>query len=171
VIPAALWFLLFRTRHGMVVRAVGENPGAVDAVGASVTGLRFFYTVVGSAITGAAGAYMVLTITPTWSPDIARGRGWVALAVVIFAAWRPGRVVLGALLFGTMISFESTAKARSWNLPFLAAVDMGFLLSMLPYIVTLIVILVPAGAAHMGRRIRATDAPAALATPYLREER
>ena len=171
VVPAALWFLLFRTRHGMTVRAVGESPGAADAVGASVMGIRFFYTVLGAAISGAAGAYMVLTITPTWSPDIARGRGWVALAVVIFAAWRPFRVVAGALLFGAMISFETTAKARNWDLPFLSASDMGFLLSMLPYLVTLIVILVPAGAAHLGRRSRATDAPAALAIPYFREER
>ncbi|MCB0998021.1 MAG: ABC transporter permease [Acidimicrobiales bacterium] len=171
VLPAVLWFVLFRTRHGMTVRAVGESPAAADAVGASVTGIRFAYTVLGSAISGAAGAYMVLTITPTWSPDIARGRGWVSLAVVIFAAWRPFRVVAGALLFGAMISFETTAKARSWDLPFMSAGDMGFLLSMLPYLVTLLVILVPAGAARLGRRSRATDAPAALALPYFREER
>lgn len=171
VIPAVLWFLLFRTRHGMVVRAVGENPAAADAVGTNVMGIRFAYTVLGAAISGAAGAYMVLTITPTWSPDIARGRGWVALAVVIFAAWRPFRVVAGALLFGAMISFESTAKARGWDLAFLSARDMGFLLSLLPYVVTLLAILIPAGAAHLGRRARATDAPAALAIPYFREER
>lgn len=171
VVPALLWFLLFRTRHGMIVRAVGESPATADAVGANVLGIRFFYTVLGAAISGAAGAYMVLTITPTWSPDIARGRGWVSLGVVIFAAWRPFRVVAGALLFGAMISFESTAKARSWDLPFMSAGNMGFLLSMLPYVVTLLAILIPAGAAHLGHRARATDAPAALATPYFREER
>jgi general nucleoside transport system permease protein len=171
VIPATIWFVLFRTRHGMVVRAVGESPGAADAVGASVMGIRFLYTVLGCAISGAAGAYMVLTITPTWSPDIARGRGWVALAVVIFAAWRPFRVVAGALLFGAMISFETTAQARGWDLPFLKASDLAFLLSMLPYLVTLVAILVPAGAAHLGRRTRSSDAPAALAVPYFREDR
>ncbi len=170
-IPAVLWFVLFRTRHGMVVRAIGENPAAADAVGANVMGIRFAYTVLGAAVSGAAGAYMVLTITPTWSPDIARGRGWVSLAVVIFAAWRPFRVVAGALLFGAMISFETTAKARGWDLPFMSAGNMGFLLSMLPYVVTLLVILIPAGAAHLGHRSRATDAPAALALPYFREER
>ena len=171
VIPSLLWFLLFRTRHGMIMRAVGESPTTADSVGATVMGIRFGYTVLGAAISGAAGAYMVLTITPTWSHDIARGRGWVSLAVVIFAAWRPFRVVAGALLFGTMISFETTAKARGWDVGFLSTGDMGFLLSMLPYVVTLLAILVPAGAVHLGHRARATDAPATLATPYFREER
>jgi simple sugar transport system permease protein len=171
VVPALLWFLMFRTRHGMIMRSVGESPATADAVGANVMGIRFAYTVLGAAISGAAGAYMVLTITPTWSPDIARGRGWVSLAVVIFAAWRPFRVVAGALLFGALISFEMTSKTRGWDVGFLSAGDMGFLLSMLPYVVTLVAILVPAGAAHLGHRVRATDAPAALATPYFREER
>jgi general nucleoside transport system permease protein len=171
IIPLALWFVLFRTRHGMNVRAVGENPAAADAVGVNVMGTRLAYTVLGSAISGAGGAYMVLSFTPTWSPDIARGRGWVALAVVIFASWRPFRVVLGALLYGSMISLGTTAQARRWNLPFLSATDLSFFLSMLPYLVTLIAILIPAGAARIGRRARATDAPGALATPYFREQR
>jgi simple sugar transport system permease protein len=171
VLPAILWFVLYRTRHGLIVRAVGENPGAVDAVGSRVLGLRFAYTVLGTAISGAAGAYMVLTITPTWSADIARGRGWVALAVVIFASWKPFRVVVGALLFGAMISLDATTQARGWHLPFFNAVNLSFFLSMLPYLVTLIAILIPAGAAQLGRKAKAAAAPAALATPYFREER
>lgn len=171
VLPAVIWFVLYRTRHGMIVRAVGESPGAADAVGANVLGIRFLYTVLGTAVSGAAGAYMVLTITPTWSADIARGRGWVALAVVIFASWRPFRVVAGALLFGAMISLDTTTQARGWKLPFFNAVNLSFFLSMLPYVVTLIAILAPAGAARLGRKTRATTAPAALATPYFREER
>ncbi|MEO1065089.1 MAG: ABC transporter permease [Actinomycetota bacterium] len=171
VIPAALWFLFFRTRHGMNMRAVGENPAAADAAGVSVTAARLGYTILGAALSGAGGAYMVLAFTPTWSPDIARGRGWVALAVVIFAAWRPFRVVAGALLYGSMISLGATAQARTWDLPFLGASDLAFFLSMLPYLVTLLAILAPAGAAHLGRRSRSTAAPAALAIPYSREER
>lgn len=171
VLPALIWFVLYRTRHGLLVRAVGESPGAADAVGSNVLGIRFAYTVLGTAISGAAGAYMVLTITPTWSADIARGRGWVALAVVIFAAWKPFRVVAGALLFGAMISLDTTTQARGWKLPFFNAVNLSFFLSMLPYVVTLIAILAPAGAAKFGRKTRATDAPAGLATPYFREER
>ena len=171
VIPAFLWFLLFRTRHGMNMRAVGENPAAADAVGVSVTWSRLGYTVLGAALAGAGGSYMVLSFTPTWSPDIARGRGWVALAVVIFAGWRPFRAVAGALLYGGMISLGVTAQARGWDLPALEARDLAFFLSMLPFLVTLIAILIPAGAAKIGRRVRSTAAPAALATPYSREDR
>jgi len=171
VIPAFLWFLLFRTRHGMNMRAVGENPAAADAVGVRVTWSRLGYTVLGAALAGAGGAYMVLSFTPTWSPDIARGRGWVALAVVIFAGWRPFRAVAGALLYGGMISLGVTAQARGWDLPSLEARDLAFFLSMLPFLVTLIAILIPAGAAKIGRRVRSTAAPAALATPYSREDR
>ena len=171
VIPGALWFLYFRTRHGLAVRAVGENPAAADAAGARVLGIRFFYTVLGCAISGAAGAYMVLTITPTWSPDIARGRGWIALAVVIFAGWRPFRVVAGALLYGSMISLDATTQARGWELPLLSAADFSFVLSMLPYLVTLGAILIPAAAAHRSHRVRASAAPGALGVPYFREER
>ena len=171
IIPACLWFVLFRTRHGMNMRAVGENPAAADAVGVSVVGARLGYTILGAALSGAGGAYMVLSFTPTWSPDIARGRGWVALAVVIFAAWRPGRVVAGALLYGSMISLFSTAQARGWDLPFMDPIPLSFLLSMLPFLVTLVAILIPAGVATISGRVRATAAPAALATPYSREER
>lgn len=170
-VPVALWFLLFRTRHGMNMRAVGENPAAADAVGVGVMWSRLGYTTLGAALSGAGGAYMVLSFTPTWSPDIARGRGWVALAVVIFAGWRPGWVVAGALLYGSMISLGATAQARGWELPFFGPSDLSFLLSMLPYVVTLIAILIPAGAAKIGRRVRATAAPGALAIPYWREER
>lgn len=170
ILPALLWFVLFRTRHGMNMRAVGENPAAADAVGVSVLWSRIGYTVLGAAISGAGGAYMVLSFTPTWSPDIARGRGWVALAVVIFGGWRPFRVVAGALLYGSMISLGVTAQARGWGF-FFNATDLSFFLSMLPYIVTLIAILIPAGAAKIGKRVRSTAAPAALAIPYSREER
>ena len=168
VVPAVLWFVLFRTRHGMNMRAVGENPAAADAVGVSVVWARVGYTVLGAAISGAGGAYMVLSFTPTWSQDIARGRGWVALAVVIFAGWRPFRVVAGALLYGAMIGLDTTAQARNWDLSFLTN---SFFLSMLPFIVTLVAILFPAGAAKIGKRVRSTAAPAALAIPYSHEER
>jgi general nucleoside transport system permease protein len=169
-LPLGLWFLFYRTRHGLNIRAVGESPATADTTGTNVLGVRVLYTVLGSAISGAAGSYMVLSFTPTWSPDIARGRGWVALAVVILAAWRPFWVVLGALLYGSMISLATT-QARGWKLPFMDAIDLSFFLSMLPYLVTLIAILIPAGAAHLGRKKMATEAPAGLAVPYYREER
>ena len=138
VLPVLLWFLLFQTRHGMNLRAVGENPAAADAVGVNVTGMRFAYATIGAALSGAGGAHLVLGYTQNWSIGVVSGAGWVSLAVVIFAAWRPFLVVFGALLFGAMTSLGFVAQARGWNVP-------SYVLAMLPYIVTLVLILVPAG--------------------------
>ena len=164
VLPVMLWFLLFRTRHGMNLRAVGENPAAADAVGVNVTGMRFTYATIGAALSGAGGAHLVLGYTQNWSIGVVSGAGWVSLAVVIFAAWRPFLVVLGSLLFGAMTSLGFVAQARQWNVP-------SYVLAMLPYLVTLVLILVPAGLAAFSRRVRASAAPAALAVPYFREDR
>jgi simple sugar transport system permease protein len=163
-VPIALWFLLFRTRHGMNLRAVGENPAAADAVGVRVTGMRLAYTVLGAALSGAGGAHVVLGETGNWSINHISGKGWVALAVVIFAAWRPSLVMFGSLLFGAMISLGFVAQARNWGVS-------SYELAMLPYLVTLVLILIPAGLVHLGRRVRSSSAPAALGIPYFREER
>ncbi len=112
VLPVLLWFLLFQTRHGMNLRAVGENPAAADAVGVNVTGMRFAYATIGAALSGAGGAHLVLGYTQNWSIGVVSGAGWVSLAVVIFAAWRPFLVVLGSLLFGAMTSLGFVAQAR-----------------------------------------------------------
>lgn len=164
VLPLVVWFLLFRTRHGMNLRAVGENPAAADAAGISVTGMRLLYTTIGAALSGAGGAFLMLVLTRGWSVDVARGRGWVALAVVIFAAWRPSLLVFGALLFGAMTSLEFVAQRQNWGIP-------SSLLSTLPYIVTLALIVVPAVLTRFGFKGRSTLAPGALAEPYFREER
>ena len=164
VLPVVLWFLLFQTRHGMNLRAVGENPAAADAVGVNVTGMRFAYATIGAALSGAGGAHLVLGYTQNWSIGVVSGAGWVSLAVVIFAAWRPFLVVLGSLLFGAMTSLGFVAQARGWDVP-------SYVLAMLPYIVTLVLILVPAGLAGFSPRLRASAAPASLAVPYFREDR
>ena len=164
VLPVMLWFLLFQTRHGMNLRAVGENPAAADAVGVNVTGMRFAYATIGAALSGAGGAHLVLGYTQNWSIGVVSGAGWVSLAVVIFAAWRPFLVVLGSLLFGAMTSLGFVAQARDWNVP-------SYVLAMLPYLVTLVLILVPAGLAGFSPRLRASAAPASLAVPYFREDR
>jgi simple sugar transport system permease protein len=164
ILPFIIWFVLFRTRHGMDLRAVGDNPAAADAVGVHVTRMRLVYTTIGAALSGAGGAHLVLGYTGNWSVGVVSGRGWVALAVVIFAAWRPFRVVIGAFLFGAMISLGFVAQARNWGVS-------SFVLAMLPYLVTLVAILIPAGLTHFGRRVRTTPAPLALTVPYFREER
>jgi general nucleoside transport system permease protein len=164
VLPLVVMILLFRTRHGMNMRAVGQDPAAADAAGIPVTGMRLFYTTLGAALSGAAGAFLMLDFTPVWSVNVARGRGWVALAVVIFAAWRPFRLVSGALLFGAMISLGFIAQQQNWGVP-------SFVLAMLPYLFTLVLIIVPTALGRTGLKVRARTAPAALATPYFREER
>lgn len=164
VLPFLVWFLLFRTRHGLNLRAVGEDPASADAAGINVTGMRLAYTTLGAALSGAGGAFLMLGFTPVWAVDVARGRGWVALAVVIFAAWRPFRLVGGALLFGAMISLGFIAQQQNWGVS-------GFLLAMLPYLVTLILIVVPAALVRFGVRARSVSSPAALAQPYFREDR
>jgi simple sugar transport system permease protein len=163
-LPVVVAFLLFRTRHGMNLRAVGENPAAADAAGINVTAMRLLYTSLGAALTGAGGAFLMLSFTHAWSPNVARGRGWVALAVVIFAAWRPSLLVFGALLFGAMISLGFIAQQQNWGIP-------SSVLSMLPYVVTLALIVLPAALARFGVKVRSSVAPAALAQPYFREER
>ncbi len=164
VVPVVLWLVLFKTRHGLNLRAVGENPAAADAVGVNVDGVRFTYATVGAALAGAGGAHLVLGYTQNWSIGVVSGAGWVSLAVVIFAAWRPFLVVLGALLFGAMTSLGFVAQARDWNVP-------SYVLAMLPYIVTLVLILIPAVLVELGWRGRGSSAPGALALPYFREDR
>lgn len=163
VLPAVTAWMLFRTRHGLNLRAIGENPGAADAAGLNVTATRLGYSTVGGALAGAGGAYLVLSFTPAWTQNVAGGSGWVALALVIFAYWRPWRLVFGALLFGAMVSFGFLAQTKNWGLP-------APLLSMMPYVVTLVLIVLPA--LLPGVRLRRNGAaPAALAIPYFREQR
>ena len=164
VLPVLVAVILFRTRHGMNLRAVGEDPAAADAAGINVTGLRLAYTTLGAALSGAGGAFLMLAFTPVWAVNVARGRGWVALAVVIFAAWRPSLLVFGALLFGAMISLGFIAQQQDWGIP-------SFVLAMLPYLVTLALILMPASLARFGFRFRSSVAPGSLGLPYFREER
>lgn len=163
-VPIVVWFLLFRTRHGMNLRAVGENAAAADAAGINVAAMRLLYTAIGAALSGAGGAFLMLVFTRSWAVDVARGRGWVALAVVIFAAWRPSLLVFGALLFGAMSSLRFVAQQQDWGIP-------SALLSTLPYIVTLALIVVPAALTRFGFKGRSSVAPGGLAQPYFREER
>jgi len=161
VVPLLVSFLLYRTRHGLNLRAVGENPAAADAMGVNVIGMRFLYALIGGAIAGAGGAALSMSFTPGWAPGLVAGSGWIALAVVIFAAWRPGWLVLGALLFGLMRALSFIGQEQGWSLP-------APVLNFLPYVVTLLLIAAPA---VFKRFRRATTPPAALATPYFREQR
>ncbi len=162
ILPLIIAFLLFRTRHGMNLRAVGENPAAADACGVWVSGFRFLYTCIGAALAAAGGAYLTLAYTPSWSEGVTGGRGWIAIALVIFAGWHPLPVVLGALFFGGVTSLGFVAQAAGWGIP-------SEFLSMLPYLSTIILMLLPILFGKRTQR-RLTTSPAALGTPYLRGE-
>jgi general nucleoside transport system permease protein len=162
ILPVALHYLMFRTRHGLDVRAVGENPAAADAAGIPVQQIRFWYVSAGAALAAGAGAYLTLAFVPSWSEGVVAGRGWIAVALVIFAGYRPLNAVLAALLFGLITSLGFVGQARNW--PIAAPI-----LSMLPYLGTIALIIVPVLAWQKVRRMMA--APAALGEPYFRDVR
>src|SRR5437660_311019 len=162
ILPVILHLIMFRTRHGLNLRAVGENPAAADAAGIPVQKFRFWYVAAGSSLASGAGAYLTLAFVPSWSEGVVAGRGWIAVALVIFAGYRPVNAVLAALLFGCITSLGFVGQARNW--PIAAPI-----LSMLPYLGTIGLIIVPVLAWHRVRRLMA--APAALGEPYHRDVR
>ena len=156
----AAWFVLGRTRLGLAVRAAGESAPTADAAGHSVAGLRLGAVATGGALAGASGAYLTLSITPQWAEGVVAGRGWIAVALVIFGAWRPGRVALGALLFGLTLALKT--RLQTFGVDF-----SPILLSMLPYLLTVGVLV----AISIRSRNRPSPAPAGLGIAYRREER
>ena len=158
----AVWLYLSKTRPGLNVRAVGESPATADAMGISVTAYRYAHTLVGGAFAGVAGAAFTLAITPQWVSGITGGAGWIAIALVIFAFWRPELCLVGAYFFGALQALAPQLQAREINLG-----PTVLWTSTLPYVMT-IVVLVLASASSARRRL---GAPAALGAPYIREER
>ncbi len=131
-VPAAAYFLL-RTRSGLILRAVGESHDAAHALGYPVIRIRYMAVLYGGAMSGLAGAFLSLSYTPMWAENMTAGRGWIALALVVFATWRTGRLLLGALLFGVVSILELHAQALGIQIP-------SQLLSMLPYLATIAVL-------------------------------
>jgi len=153
-------FYLYRTRPGLHLRAVGESPATADAMGVNVAAYRYIHVVLGGALAGIGGAFFSLAITPGWIDGMTSGAGWIAIALVIFAFWRPELALVGAYLFGAFSSLGFTLQARQVHLP-------QEVFSSLPYLMTIVVlVLVSTGWAR-----RRLGAPAALGVPYVREER
>ena len=128
------WFL-YRTRAGLVLRAVGENPQAAHAIGYPVVRIRYAAVMFGGACAGLGGAYLSVAYTPLWTEGLTAGRGWIALALVVFATWKPGRVLAGAYLFGGVTLAQFQAEAMGVEMP-------SQVLSMLPYLATVVVLAV-----------------------------
>jgi len=144
------WFLT-RTRAGLILRSVGENHDAAHALGYPVRRIRFLAVLFGGAMSGLGGAYLSLAYTPLWSEGMTAGRGWIALALVVFATWKPWRLLFGAYLFGFFSIAQLHAQGAGVSIP-------PEFLSMLPYLATILVLVI---ISRDAKRIR-LNAPAAL---------
>ena len=152
---AAIQWFLYRTRAGLIVRAVGESPQSAHAIGYPVVRIRYLAVMFGGACAGVGGAYLAVAYTPLWVEGMTAGRGWIALALVVFATWRPWRVLAGAYLFGGVTLAQFQAQGLGVDIP-------SQYLSMLPYVATILVL-------SMISRDAATirlNAPASLGKPF-----
>ncbi|HBY94208.1 MAG TPA: ABC transporter permease [Chloroflexi bacterium] len=156
-----VWVFLYRTMWGQQIRAVGEHPAAADTSGVNVELTRYAAILIGTGLAGLGGAVLTVVQLRLFREGITAGRGWIAVALVIFARWRPELALAGALLFGLADSLQYRIQALATTGRGAGAIPYEFLL-MLPYLLTLGVLLV---------RVRKTDAPAALGRPYLKGER
>ena len=152
---AVYWFLN-RTRAGLILRAVGENDLSAHSIGYPVIAIRYAAVAFGGALAGIGGAYFSMVITPMWAEQMTAGRGWIALALVVFSGWRAGRLLAGAYFFGVLMTLELYAKASGFSfLPsqFWAA---------MPYIAAVIAL-----AVISAREVAGSEAPACLGRPFL----
>lgn len=146
---------LMRTRSGLTLRSIGENHTSANALGLPVLKVRLLAILFGGACAGLAGAYLALVYTRFWSPGMTAGRGWIALALVVFAAWRPGWVLIGAYIFGAATVLQLHAQAAQFGVP-------SQVLSAVPYLATIIALLLLSL-----RHGRAIGAPGSLGTPFV----
>ncbi len=155
IMTVAVWWFLTRSRAGLILRAVGENDHSAHSIGYSVIGVRYAAVAFGGAMAGVAGCFYSMVLTPMWAEQLTAGRGWIALALVVFSVWRPGRLFAGAYLFGLVMTLELQSKAAGFSLvppEFMAA---------LPYLATIVVL-----ALISLRGIGSTAAPACLGRPF-----
>ncbi|MCX6059800.1 MAG: ABC transporter permease [Chloroflexi bacterium] len=166
------WYYINRTRPGLHLRAVGEYPSAADALGINVFRMRYFYVFVGGMLAGLAGATISLAVSPGWFSELTTGgQGWIAIGLVIFAQWDPFRAAVGAYAFGALrrliLDIQGPLVLLGFANPFYYNPYLGFFLQMLPYLFTVVVLVIGSREA-MRKRI---GAPAALGNPYVRGER
>lgn len=153
---ALVWWVLAKTKLGLVLRAVGESPESAHAIGYPVLAIRYGAVLFGGAMAGLAGAYLSTVYTPLWVQNMTAGRGWIAIALVVFATWKPSRLLLGALLFGFVTILQFNAQALGIAVPVQ-------LLAALPYIATIVVLVL----ISRDKRLLQKNLPASLGKPFL----
>lgn len=155
VLFAAVHLFLYHTRAGLVLRAVGESPQSAHAIGYPVIAIRYAAVLFGGACAGLGGAFLAVAYTPSWVEGMTAGRGWIALALVVFATWKPWRVLVGAYLFGSVTLAQFQAQAAGVAVP-------SQMLAMLPYLATIVVLAIISRDATTIR----LNAPASLGKSY-----
>lgn len=176
---AVVAWTLSKTRLGLVLRAVGESPDAAHAIGYPVISIRYAATLCGGALCGIGGAYLSTVYTPLWVQNMTAGRGWIAVALVVFAAWKPWRLMLGAYLFGGMTILQMYLQGKSFTLPgFLSGIPYlqqtvdvlmqnvfgtSQFLASVPYLATIIVLVL----ISRDRRVLFLNLPASLGKPFI----
>jgi general nucleoside transport system permease protein len=151
-----IWWFLYRTRAGLVLRAVGDSHASAHALGYPVLKIRTLAVLFGGGCAGLGGAYLPLAYTPFFVPGMTAGRGWIALALVVFSSWKPGRVVIGAYLFGAVTILQLHAQGLGLGIP-------SQLMSSLPYLATVIVLVL----ISRGRGVAGSAAPASLGLVFV----
>jgi simple sugar transport system permease protein len=151
----AITFFLYRTKAGLVLRTIGESPQTAHAIGYPVIRIRYLAVLFGGLMAGLGGAYLSVAYTPLWVENMTAGKGWIALALVVFATWRPLRVLLGAWLFGGVTILQLQGQAIGLAVP-------SELLSALPYLATIVVLVI----ISQNRQMLALHFPASLAKPF-----
>jgi simple sugar transport system permease protein len=159
ILVIALGIYLYNTSKGLNLKAVGENPAAADAASVNITLYKYVHIVLGGALCGLGGAYLSLVDVPTWQEGVTAGRGWIAIALVIFANWNPYKAILGAFLFGGLEIVGFRLQGTKIQIS-------QYLIDMLPYLVTIMVLVF--ASLKKGKR---NSAPKALGVAYFREER
>ena len=156
LLVAAIWWFLYRTRGGLILRAVGDNHTSAHALGYPVLKIRLLAVLFGGGCAGLGGAYLPLAYTPFFIPGMTAGRGWIALALVVFSSWRPVRLVGGAYLFGAVTILQLHAQAFGLGIP-------SQLMTALPYLATVIVLVL----ISRTRGTAGSAAPASLGTVFV----
>ncbi|MBW4678086.1 MAG: ABC transporter permease [Desmonostoc geniculatum HA4340-LM1] len=155
VLVTLVWWFLRSTRAGLVLRSIGESPNAADALGLPVSRVRYLAVMFGGAMAGLAGGYLSLAYTPLWTENMTGGRGWIAIALVVFATWKPERILLGAYLFGGVGAIQLILQGLGVNIS-------PYILSCLPYLATILVLVF---ISRDNTRIK-LETPASLGQPF-----
>lgn len=156
ILTLLVWWFLFKSRAGLSLRAVGDSHSSAHALGISVRKVRYLAVIFGGACAGLAGAYLSLVYTPQWTEGMTAGRGWIAVVLVVFATWMPGRLLAGAYLFGAVLILQLHAQAAGIKVP-------SQLLSSLPYLATIFVLVL----ISRNRTLVKKNSPACLGKPFV----